>query len=579
MKDVFNYLLEYFKKHKWRYVSIVFFMLIASFMYVVPIYLIRIFIDRILQDDFTKDILLTYVLLFFASIILAYISEFIWNYYIFIGSYDMRRNLRGELMAHFLKMRPPFYEHFKIGDLITRSSDDVQVMGMTTGYGIMVFLNTSVYLSFILAMMIFTVSWKLTLVALIPMPLLAYFIFKWGSLVDSKFTEAQKAVSEMNSDVLEVIDGIRVVRAFGQEEAVKNKFQEKTAETLEKNNDVSEIDSRFNPLITICLALSFVGSFSLGAFLIEAKEITIGAMVSFQVYLGMIVWPMISAGDLVNVMQQGRASLRRIKEVLNKDDDIKATGTLPLKTIKEITFKDFSFHYPNEKRNVLNQLNLTLKAGKSLGIVGKTGSGKTTFLQQFTHIYPYSSLPPFINGQALTLYKREDLKEKFTEVPQEHTLFSRSIKENLLFGKENASDQQLLKALELACFKDEVLKMKDGLNTLVGEKGISLSGGQKQRLSLARAFLREGEFLLLDDALSAVDAKTEQKIIANLKKINRTLVIVTHRLSAVSDCDTIIVLTEGKISQRGTHEELIHTPGWYQEQYYHQQIKGGVTHV
>lgn len=577
MNAIFAYLWSYFTKHKGRYTVVVLFMLAASGMYVAPIYLLRLFIDAILEADFTWHTLFLYGGLFLGAIATAYVTEFVWNYFLFIGSYDMQSQLRGKIMAHFLKMRPPFFHRFRTGDLMTRANDDVQVMGMTIGYGLMVFLNTSVYLAFILGMMAITVSWKLTLVALVPMPFLAYFIFKWGSLVDAKFTKAQNAVSEMNSEVLEMIDGIRVVRAFGLEGATKEQFEQKTTETLAKNNEVSEIDSRFGPLITILLATSFVLSFGVGAFFVAEKEITVGAMVSFQVYLGMIVWPMISAGDLVNVMQQGAASWRRISEVLQASDDMEEDGKTSLTTLQNFRFEHFNFHYPQNSRLVLQDIHLTIPKGAVIGIVGKTGSGKTTLLRQFGHYYPYSHQVPLVNGKKLTSYKTQDLRNLLAEVPQEHTLFSRSIRENLLFGNDKAGDEELWQALKNASFAKDVQNLPQGLDTLVGEKGVSLSGGQKQRLSLARAFLRNSQLLLLDDALSAVDANTEQAIIENLGTLatKPTLVIVTHRLSAVTQADHIIVLDEGKISQSGRHHELISQPGWYQEQYFHQQLKGG----
>ncbi|OTN75669.1 hypothetical protein A5886_000744 [Enterococcus sp. 8G7_MSG3316] len=581
MKYVLKQLTTYFKEHKGRYAVVFGFMIIASAMYVAPIYILRLFIDALLQDDFSQTDLIRYSSLFAGAILLGYVAEFVWTFNLFIGSYDLQRQLRQQLMGHFLKMGAPFYQRFRTGDLMTRSSDDVQVMGMTVGYGLMVFLNTSLYLSFIVAMMAVTVSWQLTLIALIPMPILAYYIFKWGSQVDKSFTEAQNSVSEMNSEVLEIIDGIRVVRAYGLEAETTKKFEAKTAETREKNNIVSEIDSRFGPLITIILAISFVLSFGIGAQLVANQQITIGAMVSFQVYLTMVVWPMISAGDLVNVMQQGAASWRRINEVLQTEDLLEPAGTADLASVETIKLSDYHFKYPDTKREVLAGLDLTIQKGEVLGIVGKTGSGKTSLLRQFGHRYPYSNQMPYINGQALTHFHTEALRSQFAEVPQEHTLFSRTIKENLLFGQPDASDAAIWSALDAACFSEDIKRMPEGLETVVGEKGVSLSGGQKQRLSLARAFLRQSEVLLLDDALSAVDAKTEQAIITNLKQMQHapTSIIVTHRLSAITDADQIIVLDDGEIRQRGTHQSLIKTPGWYQDQYYHQQLKEDDTDV
>ncbi|WP_071131056.1 ABC transporter ATP-binding protein [Enterococcus timonensis] len=572
---LFQQLRKYVLEHKLNYTIVFIFMIISSAMSVAPTYILRLFIDAIVSKDFSVAVLTQYSSYFLLVIVLAYLADFIWSYYLFIGSYDLQKSFREKLMAHFLKMGAPFYHRFRTGDLLTRASEDVQVMGMTVGYGLMTLLNSSVFLAFVVGMMAITVSWQLTIIALLPMPILAYYIFKWGSQVDKKFTEAQDAVSQMNAEVLEIVDGLRVVRAFGLEGSTTKKFQEKTTATKDKNNEVSEIDSRFNPLITIVLAISFVLSFLGGAYLISQQKITVGAMVSFQVYLTMIVWPMISAGDLVNVMQQGVASFRRIYEVLSTGDLLEKEGTQTLAEVETITFEDFDFKYPEDTRLTLQQVDLTIKKGQIIGFVGKTGSGKTTLLRQFTHRYPYSSSVPLINGEKLTDYKTFDLRKQLAQVPQEHILFSRSIRENLLFGDENASDEKLLKSLQLASFDQEVLAMPQGLDTLVGEKGVSLSGGQKQRLSLARAFLRNSPILLLDDALSAVDAKTEAKIIENLKELpgDLTLLIVTHRLSAITKADQIFVLEDGAIVQRGTHESLIQTSGWYQDQYLHQQLK------
>lgn len=576
MNYVLKHLSTYIKENKKRYAVVLLFMIINSALAVVPTYIIRLFIDAMIQKTLTLSLLVAYSSIFALTILMCYLADFIWTYQLFIGSYDLQKNLREQLMAHFLKMGAPFYERFRTGDLMTRSSDDVQVMGMTVGYGLMVFMNTSLFLGFILFMMATTVSWLLTVIALLPMPILAFYIFKWGSKVDFLFTEAQNAVSDLNSEVLEIIDGIRVVRAYGLEKKTLSSFNAKTNAVKEKNNRVSELDSRFGPLITIILAISFVASFGVGALMVQKQQITVGAMVSFQVYLTMIVWPMISAGDLVNVMQQGAASWRRINEVLQTQDNLEQAGTKLLPTLETITFKNYDFSYPTSTNKILQHIDLTIKKGEIVGIVGKTGSGKTTLLRQLIHRYPYSNQVPQLNNIPLTAFATTAVRQLFSEVPQEHILFSRTIKENLLFGKEDATETELWQALTAASLAEEVKKMPAQLETLIGEKGVSLSGGQKQRLSLARAFLRQSEVLLLDDALSAVDAKTEQAIINQLKLVqkDRTSVIVTHRLSAITAADQIIVLENGKVIQKGTHHELIKSAGWYQEQYYHQQLQG-----
>ncbi|WP_025727965.1 ABC transporter ATP-binding protein [Atopobacter phocae] len=575
MKDLFQALLPYISKHKLRYVVIALFLILMTIFWMVPPQIIRLFVDGIISRTLTKNDQILYAMYFLGSIILVYIADFIWSYLIFLGSEDLGMELKNNLMKQYLSRNGNFYSLFKKGDLFTRTSEDVGVMQMTIGYGLMTAFNASIMIIFVVGMMIFTISPLLTIVSLLPLPFVSYFTYKWGTLVDQYYTKAQQAISQMNSELLELIDGVRVVRAFNMEKSTNQSFNLKTTETVVKNNQIAEMSARFEPLFELGMRLSYVISFICGVLLIQQGKITVGMLVGFQVYITMLIWPMIMLGDLISVAQQGKSAWRRIDEVLEQKETNLYNGNRQLKHFDSIAFKDFSFQYPNSESTALKHINFEIKKGQTIGIVGRTGSGKTTLIQQLFYTYPYTNQAPFINDIPLNDYRRSNVRQLFTFVPQEHTLFSGTIRDNLVFGDESYSDEDLYKVLEWADFKKDVLAFNRGLDTLVGEKGMSLSGGQKQRLALARAFLRSSSVLILDDALSAVDATTERQIMQYLNQHfdEQTKIIVTHRLSALEQADWILVLDDGCIVEQGNHNDLMNINGWYNEQYIHQQTK------
>jgi len=483
--------------------------------------------------------------------------------------------MRSSLMDHFLKMTPTFFGRFKTGDLMARSTNDLKAIANTAGFGILTLVDSSTFMIMIIAMMGFTISWKLTFAALIPLPIMAITMNKYGAVIHHRFTEAQDSFGKMNNEVLESIRGVRVIRAFVQERHDAKQFAQMTEEVYEKNLAVAKIDALFEPTMKFLVGLSYTIGIGYGAILVFNSVMTLGDLVTFNVYLGMLIWPMFAVGELINVLQRGNASLDRVNRVLNYKADVSNIKYPQLvDQLKRIQFNHVTFSYPYTNKEQLQIKHLEIKQGETIGIVGKTGAGKTTLFKTLLRAYPNIQGEITFNEVPIEQLDIKQLRSWIAYVPQDQVLFSKTIRENIQFGKENATDEEIFRVMDLAYFLTDIKQLPKGLDTEVGESGVSLSGGQKQRVALARAFIKNAEILILDDSLSAVDGKTEANIMEHIRKErkNKTTLIAAHRLSAVVHADHIIVLDDGKIVEEGTHEQLIELGGWYNKRYLEQQL-------
>ncbi|WP_066187967.1 ABC transporter ATP-binding protein [Gracilibacillus timonensis] len=579
MFSVMRKLSWYFKEQWLRYTLAIIAIIVSSVLFTIPPMIAGDVIDGIQSNQLTQASLMKSVWLFVALMVIIYVLSFFWGHALFGRAILLERKMRSRLMNHFMKMTPSFYSRYRTGDLMARSTNDLRAVGATAGFGILTLIDSTVFMAFIIGIMFIIIDWKLTLATLLPLPIMAYIVQKYGAKIHLRFMEAQALFSELNNNTLESIQGVRVIRAFVQEKSDEQRFNDKAEEVFQKNIAVARLDALFEPTIKILVGVSYTIGLGYGAYLIIQGDITMGQLVAFNVYLGMLIWPMFAMGELINVMQRGNASLDRIDNVLRQKADVK-NPEQPIDVVRpdNITFQDITFEYPTATMPSLQQINLDIKRGETIGVVGLTGAGKTTLVKQLLKEYPAADKGELrINQVPIERIALEKTRQWIGYVPQDHILFSKTVKENILFGNPQATDADIQQILEKTALQSDIENLPDGLNTMVGESGVTLSGGQKQRVSLARALIRDPEILILDDSLSAVDGKTEANIIDHLKqeRTNKTTIIVAHRLSAVTHADQIIVLENGEITEHGGHQQLMQERGWYYHQFLIQQMEEG----
>ncbi|HFI0306316.1 ABC transporter transmembrane domain-containing protein [Streptococcus suis] len=573
---MFSLIFDYVKRHKWLYLLIAVTLIIYDATLLVPTQIIQRMVDTLASNGLTEKMLVQDMTLLFLVTLVNYATAFIWHLKLFQSSINFKFDMQQRAFRKMVIMRTPFYEKFRSGDVMTRFSTDVDGLMEMVGYGIMIVVYAGGMFAFVIPYM-FIIDWKTSLVALLPMLAMTAAIFFIGRKQDEAIEANREAVAQLNNEVLEVVEGIRVTRAYSKKATQKAKFQERTRELAKGGDRITSLQSLYNPLATLALGLSTILVLVMGTVAVKSGQLSIGQVIALQLYVGSLLEPFWMLSDFILVYQTGKTSFEKLQELIDTGDDLEVDGFGEIAELSSLAFEGYSFSYPQADRPSLQDIHWTLKRGQTVGIVGKTGSGKTTLVRQFLRQYPVGQGSFTINGQSVLDFKRASIEEKIGYVPQEHILFSKSVGENIALGKLDASPEEIEQSIATAAFSQDLERMSDGLSTMIGERGVSISGGQKQRISIARAFLRKPDLLILDDSLSAVDARTERQIIENIQKerAGKTNVIVTHRLSAVNHADWVLVLDEGRIVEEGRPADLLAQGGWYFEQYQRQQSQEG----
>lgn len=498
--------------------------------------------------------------------IALYIVYYFKEYYTFIGYDKVIKDLTYELQNDIYRHTPVFFSRFSIGEVISRSTNDISnYIAQAFGYGVLLVFDGIIYNIFI-SVLIFNKSNLIYLLLIhIPLVIQTIYLVSRRGIQEKYYNKMAKTMDQITEETLENVKGIRVIRAYSLLDKVRNSFVEKLRSYSKSNEKYMKKTLIYQPLNTISAAISYVLAVACGFYFINSGMMTIGELISVCVVIGMLQWPYIAISELVIIIIEIRQATKRVLEISDRKPEVNNDlAEYDFEFNDSIEFKNFNFLY--DDKNVLENINFKISKGETIGIVGKTGSGKTTLIKQLLRLYPIEKGSLLLDNQGIEKYYDYSVREKMGYAPQEYQLFSKTIKDNILFYRENL-ENNLEQALILSDIKKDIENFKDGINTLVGENGISLSGGQKQRLGIARAILANPDILILDDSLSAVDANTEKTIIENIKnhRQGKTNIIVSHRISAVRHADKILVLENGKVLSEGTHEELLDKCTWYRE--------------
>jgi len=572
MKEL-QYLNKYFSKYKYHFLLGIVATIIAQIFSLYTPKLIGESINALNSKDLDastiKKLLLENILWVLATTLIAGVLTFLMRQTLIVMSRYVEFDLKNEVFRQYENLSQNFYKRNRTGDLMNRISEDVGKVRMYVGPAVMYTLNTFIRFAVVVTQM-YIISPKLTLYTLLPLPILSYLIFKLSNEINVRSGIFQQNLSQLSSFTQEIFSGIRVIKAYSLENKSHNEFSELSEESRDKSMSLAKTNALFGPLMILLIGLSNLVVIYVGGMMyINGSIKTIGVIAEFILYVNMLTWPVASLGWVSSMIQEAEASQKRINEFLKIEPEIKNKAKETSVINGKITFNHVSFTYEDTNITALNNISFTINKGETLAILGKTGSGKSSILNLISRLYDIKDGIITIDDHNIKELNLHDVRESIAVVPQDAFLFSDSIKNNIKFGKENATDEEVIEAAKKAVVHNNIIGFNHKYDTVIGERGITLSGGQKQRVSIARAIIKDSRILLLDDCLSAVDTETEEAILNNLLEFckDKTTILVSHRVSSAKNADKIIILDDGKIIQQGTHNQLVNQEGYYKELY------------
>ncbi|PLV59971.1 ABC transporter ATP-binding protein [Thermotoga sp. KOL6] len=571
-------LADFLKKNWYKY--------LFGFLSLVTVDLLQVYVPRVVgrivdtlntgtTDFATLKIMIGWIM---AAASGMFIGRFLWRYFLGGASRKFLLETMNMMFSKMLSLTPGFFDRIKSGELMARFTNDLSLLRRVLGQGAILLFDSFIMIVMVFIFMIGNVGWKLSWISFAPLLLLIPTSMSFGRLIHRKVAEVQKSFSGLSGFTEETVSGIRVVKSFSSEDISFKLFEEKAKKNFGDTIGSIKISSIFRPLISLIAFSSFFLALLYGGRAVINETISLGDFIAFNSYLGMLVWPMMAYGFMVDLFQRGRAAMKRLDTIFTAQPEVKEPEKpIRIEHFEEFVIRDLTYKYPMSDRVVLKNIYMEIKRGDMIGIVGSVGSGKTTIAKLLMKLYPVERGKIFVNGIDINDVSSENLRSLVTLVPQETFLFSDTIRNNITMGMENVDEGKIEKATKLAAVYDDIMNFPEKFDTIVGERGVTLSGGQKQRITIARALIRDFEIYIFDDCLSAVDPETEERIINSIrnKMKGKTIIVITHRLKVLKDADKIYVLDDGTIVEEGTHEELIRKKGVYSKMYRKQLIEEG----
>jgi ATP-binding cassette subfamily B multidrug efflux pump len=568
----------YFRREWRRYLGAVALLIIIAILQLLPPKLVGVIVDGITEKQMTASGVLAWIGVILVTGIIVYLLRYLWRVMLFGASYQLAVELRESFYRQLSRQHPAFYLRHRTGDLIARATNDVDRVVFAAGEGVLTLVDSLVMGCAVLIVMSTQISWQLTLLSLVPMPIMAIVIKHYGDQLHQRFKSAQAAFSSLNDQAQESLTSIRMIKAFGLEDHQSNQFADVAADAGAKNMRVARVDARFDPTIYIAIGTANLLAIGGGGWMVVNGLLTLGQLTSFIMYLGLMIWPMLALAWMFNIVERGSAAYGRIRSLLDEAPSV-VDGEIELPAGRAtLDANIINFHYPENSQPALHDVHFSLAPGQMLGLCGPTGAGKSTLLTLIQRQFDVTEGELCYHQLPLTSIRLDDWRSRIAVVSQTPFLFSDTVAQNIALGNPDATQEQIENAAKLASVHEDILRLPQGYDTEVGERGVMLSGGQKQRISIARALLLDAEILILDDALSAVDGRTEHDILHNLRQWgeHRTVIISAHRLSALTEASEILVFNHGTVTQRGQHEKLSMEPGWYRDMYRYQQLEAAL---